>query len=96
MDMHGPNETKKLQGEVALGLEVEGFLTSTVGRYLITRAEVEVQQAVEKLKTVDPTDAKAIQELQNQVYRAESVQYWLAEALQSGDNANAELIDYVD
>lgn len=87
------SETQQLQGQVALGQHVEGFLTSATGNYLIARAEAEIQEALEALKTVDCTDAKAIQALQNQVYRAESIQYWLAEAIQAGDNANAELLD---
>lgn len=87
------SETQQLQGQVALGQHVEGFLTSATGKYLIARAEAEIQEALEALKTVACTDAKAIQALQNQVYRAESLQYWLAEAIQAGDNANAELLD---
>ena len=53
------SETQQLQGQVALGQHVEGFLTSATGNYLIARAEAEIQEALEALKTVDCTDAKA-------------------------------------
>ena len=86
-------EAAQLYQDVDLGMQAESFLDSPVGKYLIARAEGEVEAAVEELKTVDCTDAKAIQTLQNKVYRAESIQYWLAEAIPAGLNAHDELID---
>lgn len=80
-----------LAQEVALGITVEAFLASGIGRYLIARWEAEIEEAVERLKHVDPEDPKAIRELQAQVYRAESLQYWLAEAIQAGISAEDEL-----
>lgn len=80
-----------LAHEVALGITVEGFLASGIGKYLIARAEAEIEEAVERLKHVDPEDPKVIRELQAQVYRAESLQYWLAEAIQAGISAEDEL-----
>jgi len=81
------------QREVNFGLEVEGFLNGTLGRYLISRAEENVEEAVEGLKRADPEDSRAIRALQHQIHVAENVQYWLAEAIQAGLNAQAELLD---
>lgn len=72
-------------------MEVEAFLMSDIGRYLTKRAEAEVESAVELMKEADPEDAKAIRGLQNTIRVAESVLYWLADAVQSGLNAQAEL-----
>lgn len=76
---------------IDFGMEVEAFLQGRIGRYLVGRAEAEAEAAVEGLKTVSPTEPETIRVLQNAVARAESVQYWLAEAIQAGHNAQREL-----
>lgn len=76
---------------IDFGMEVEAFLQSEIGRYIASRAEAEVEGAVEAMKVVEPDDAKAIRGLQNTIRVAESVLYWLADAIQSGLNAQAEL-----
>lgn len=89
-------DTRAIHETIDFGFEVEAFLKSKVGSYLIDRAEEEISTAVEKLKHVDPRNADEIQSLQNQVFRAESIQYWLAEVIQAGENAQRELIDRSD
>jgi hypothetical protein len=78
---------QKLYDKAALGKIVEEFQSSEVGRYLIKRAEEAVEDAVEKLKVCDPKDGKVVQSLQNQVWKAESFQQWLADAIIDGANA---------
>lgn len=78
---------------IDFGMEVEAFLQSEIGRYLTKRAEAEVEAAVEVLKVADPDDVKSIRGLQNTIKVAESVLYWLADAIQSGLNAQDELYD---
>lgn len=91
--MSQDNDIRDVHQAIDFGFVVEAFLTSDVGRYLIARAEDEIADAVGKLKTIDPNDAPAIQSLQNIVHRAESIQYWLAEAVQEGMNAQRELME---
>lgn len=86
-------DVRELHKTIDFGFQAEAFLQSDVGKYLIAKAEAEVIEATEALKTVDPTVSDAIRELQNRVYRGESIQYWLAEAIQSGLNAQQEFID---
>ncbi len=86
-------DVRDLHKTIDFGFQVEAFLQSDVGRYLTGKAEAEVIEATDALKSVDPTDPNAIRELQNKVYRGESIQYWLAEAIQSGLNAQQEFID---
>lgn len=69
------------------GLEVEQFLHSTIGQYLIACIENDCKAAQDALLTVDPEDPKAIRELQNRAYRAQSISQWLAHAIQEGRNA---------
>lgn len=66
------------------GIEVESFLAGPMGRYLTARAHQEVDEALDELKKVDPTDVKKITELQNRVHRGENFDHWLAEAIQEG------------
>jgi hypothetical protein len=85
-------EVQQLEATVALGLQVEGFLSGPIGAYLVGKAEEEIEAALQELKTVTPTDVPRIVTLQNVIHRAESVQYWLAEAVQEGLNAQQELV----
>jgi hypothetical protein len=77
--------------DVEFGVEVEEFLGTRIGKYLVARAEEEIEGALEDLKRCDPEDAKAIRALQTKIYRAESIQYWLAEIIQAGYNAEREI-----
>jgi hypothetical protein len=84
-------ETAGLYEDVKFGIEVESFLSGKVGGFLINRAHMEIDAAVEELKRADPYDAVKIQELQNRIWRAESIDKWLAEKIQEGWNAEEHL-----
>lgn len=86
-----PEEIKLLLAEVELGLDVEKFLESKVGRYLVGRALYEAEAATEQLKTADPEDAKQIRRLQNEIYRSNQVVEWLKEAMLAGRNAEEQI-----
>lgn len=66
------------------GIEVEQFLASEVGRYLIARAKDEETQALEALAEAPAQEWKRIIELQQTVKRARSIETWLAVAVQNG------------
>jgi hypothetical protein len=80
-------ERDELVKDVQVGIEAEAFLNTAVGKYLVSVAEQEIAAALEKLKTVDPMDTGTVRRLQSEVWRAESVQTWLAELIQAGWNA---------
>ena len=86
-------EIRELTTTIDFGFQVEAFIKSPIGTFLIARAEGEIEDALEGLKKVSPNDPAAIVDLQNRVYRAESIQYWLAEAIQTGMNAQREFIE---
>ena len=85
------DDRQQLLGDITLGIEVEAFLTSDIGKYLVRRAEEELLNATELLTKVDPENPKEIRELQTRIWRANSVQQWMAEAIQSGWNAENTL-----
>jgi hypothetical protein len=78
---------RRLQASIGFGLDVEKFLAGQVGRFVIRKAEAEITQAVEALKTADAEDPKAIRRLQHQIAVGESIQRWFAEAIQAGMQA---------
>lgn len=92
MTTENPDNRETLK-TVDFGFEVQAFLESNLGRYLIGRAEGQIEEAVEKLKYVDPENATQIRALQHLIHVAEDIQYWLAEAVQAGLNAQREFIE---
>lgn len=86
-------DTRETLKTIDFGFEVQAFLDSNIGRYLIGRAEADVEEAVEKLKHVSPENACQIRALQHTIHVAENIQYWLGEAVQAGLNAQREFIE---
>lgn len=84
---------KELHQAIDFGFQVQAFLASEIGQYLIKRAEDAVDSAVALLKIVPPSDSERIRQLQSSIERAESIQYWLADAYQAGIAAQEQLID---
>lgn len=78
---------KELYAEAIMGKDAEEFINSEIGQYLVGCAEQEIAEATEQLKRVHPWRTRRIRELQNQVWRAESVQSWLAELVVRGRQA---------
>lgn len=73
------------------GKEVENFLGGNIGRYLVERAEKQAEEATDLLKKVSPWRRRRIQQLQNRIAVAESVQQWLADAIMDGISATRSL-----
>ena len=81
----------ELQKICALGDEAQAFITSNIGNYMIEKARSEAFDSMATLKSIEPTKANEIRELQNTVQRAENFEAWLAEAYQAGQNAAEQL-----
>jgi hypothetical protein len=80
-------EDRALLKTAALGMDVDRFLSTPVGQHLLKRAQEEVHEGVSGLCNADAEDSKEIRKFQNQVWRGESIQQWLAEAIQEGIQA---------
>lgn len=85
------NET--LFAEAALGRDVEEFISSDVGRYLLGRCEQDIKDAQDKLAVVSPWRRNRIKQLQNEIWRAKSIVRWLSEIVSAGKQAEAVLDD---
>ena len=73
------------------GKQVEQFLRSDIGAYIIRIAKDQSDAATEKLKMADPYNAVAIANLQHEIKVAESVAGWLADAVRAGLQALEQL-----
>lgn len=87
--------TRNLVGEADLGNETAEWLRSAVGRYIVGCAKQEIAEAHELLAKTSPWRRRRIQELQNRVWRAESLLAWLRELLLGGHAAH-QALDEVD
>ena len=83
--------SQELYAEAILGKDAEEFVESELGRFIIGRAEQEIEDAVNELKKCYPWRTRKIRELQNRIWRAESVQNWLAELVVRGRQALNQL-----
>lgn len=83
--------SNELFAEAILGRDAEEFILSDIGQYIIGCAEQEANDAISQLKTVYPWRRRKITELQNKIYRAESIQSWLAELVIKGKQATQQL-----
>lgn len=70
-----------------LGQQVEKFLKSEAGRYLLQCCDAETRRGLELLRKVDPEDAKAIRAAQNCCELGRLMKEWLQEAVVAGLNA---------
>lgn len=78
--------------EVAhLGIEAETFLNGPIGMFMQKRVKDEIDDALDKLKVVDPCDHQQIVALQNIVWRAESFIAWCNELIANGWEAEREI-----
>lgn len=78
-----------LFARATLGIEAEKFLGSRIGRFIIERAEEEIEQAYQKLAVVDPEDTGVIRDLQGQIAVARAIPNWVGLAIQDGIQAEA-------
>jgi siroheme synthase len=77
----------KLVRWATFGKQVEQFLESEIGDYLVKRAEAEIDDAVMRLKKANPVDIDRVRSIQNEIQVAESVITWLGDAIAQGQAA---------
>ena len=73
------------------GKQVEYFLQSEIGSYLVKRAKDESEEAFETFKTADPFDGAKIAGLQAKARTADAVMTWLGDAIAAGESATEQL-----
>lgn len=88
IDAAGIYANDPLMRAAVLRMDVEHFLDhDKVGQYLLMCAVETRAQALEDLGQVDPTDTKAIMELQWAAKVPDMFQAWLNHAIAAGKNA---------
>lgn len=80
-----------LMAEAILGQDAQDFLNTELGRYIVGRAQQERDDALRLLASVSPWRRNRIRQLQNVVWRADSMGSWLADLITSGKQAEAVL-----
>jgi hypothetical protein len=78
---------EELIAQAEIGEQARKFVESDVGQCLIGMSHQEIQKAKDKLANVDPDDAKAIRNLQNDIKVATFFEQWLVELINNGNNA---------
>jgi len=76
-----------------LGVEAEAFMRSTLGRYLLERAELDISQGYEKLFKVSPSDTTGNIEARMAIQVPMDFIKWIREVVESGKLAVDELHD---
>ena len=76
---------------IDMGIQVEAFINSDLGRYLLDRSNAEQKAALEQLGNVDPDGTKAIRRLQFNLQVAAGIQNWLADLVVEARNAEETL-----
>lgn len=87
-----------LMAEARLGGELEAATNTSLYRYLVEMARAEEAQAVNALKAVDPTDAKAVAAAQIQAGIADAIIGWVDTQIERGREAYRALVaaDHID
>lgn len=89
--MSEPAEYQGLWDAAVFGREVENYLASPLGRYLLDHADSEIEDALRGLAMVSPWRRRKIQELQNTVRCWRGFRERLAQAIEDGRIATKAL-----
>jgi hypothetical protein len=84
-------EHELLIAEVRLGLQTKELLGSSVGKYILGRAQKAKEEAFAAWEQADPTDVDTIRELQFRARIPSLVIGWLDEALNQAKHAENSL-----
>jgi hypothetical protein len=86
-------EAFTLFAEADIGREAKEFISSAIGRYLLGCAQQEYKEAVFKLKRTAFWRFRRIQQLQNDIWRAETFMLWIRDLIVRGRAAEIGLAE---
>lgn len=87
-----PEMQEKLRA-IDFGLEVQAFLKTRVGAYLVDKAQEDVEKHTQALKAFDILgNPKGATSLQMEIKCAENVLYWLADAVNTGVDLTKQML----
>ena len=73
------------------GIEVEAFLESEIGKFIVEMAENKKRVAIEELKSIDVTNVSELTRIKNDIAIPDMVVGWLKEAIQAGGLAEQQI-----
>ena len=82
---------KQMLETAAYGEAAKMFMQSDLGKHIASRATDEIEEAMNALIDVSPTNVEAISALQRKANNARGAIQWLMEAISAGDNALRQL-----
>ena len=82
--LQNQDQLEALIRSATLGKQIEGFLSSDIGKYLQARAQRTYNAAVEEFKVVNASDADEVRRIQMDMWKAEAFMGWLAQGVQEG------------
>jgi hypothetical protein len=74
-----------------MGIEAEDFCRTSLGKFILGKADGEIQEATADLVSADPEDIKLNRELRNKIHVARMFKVWLGEAISVGRVAHDQL-----
>lgn len=80
-------EIDEIKESAIFGERVKMFLESDVGQYVLGQLESEMEEQIDKLKTVHPWRWRRISQLQAKIEVYENFKFWLANAIIDGQQA---------
>ncbi len=91
-----PQEYERIKA--LLGADAEMFKRTKLGQYILDRCANASESAMRQLKKADPHDPKEIQHWQNEIWKNESFEIFLDDAISSGHLAmqNLERMEEAD
>lgn len=92
-------DLKYLSDELILiGDDAENFFKSRIGKYVLSKSEQEIHDAMIALTVVDPYATEDIQALQNKIHNAEQALIWLKDAIMAARQEinNRMAVDGID
>jgi len=82
-----------LNATAQIGMTVDDFMRSDVGRYLVGMAKMESDIAQKSLNDTDPHDWRVIQKLQEEIRITDKITSWLQRAIEGGERAIDQLTE---
>lgn len=70
-----------------LGRQIEHFLGTDIGGYIVKRATQQSEAAFEEFKKVDPFDGPAVAAVQRKANVADGILEWMGDAVAAGQSA---------
>ena len=91
-DINFIDESEQLLfSEARMGQEVLGFLNTEAGRLMRALIKEDVIDCTSQLKTTRPWRKRRIEELQSRIRQGETILFYLADIIQRGEHAYAQM-----